>query len=126
MVRARKAIFLTWMARARASMTVWTDRRKTKGAARKYNINGNKLHDSYNEKQIFVCESNSDFLLPAIHKFGNFDITANLGGNHRCNYYQRNYMGATELAIPRVWNLGNSSQRPIAENYESEKIVNSA
>ncbi len=71
-------------------------------------------------------ESNSDFLLTATRKFGEFDITANIGGNHRRNFYQRNYMGATELAIPRVWNMGNSRQRPVVENSFSERVVNSA
>lgn len=110
---------------ARSGTDFYQDRRRTKGAARKDNINGSKLYDSYNEEQVFVRESNSDFLLTAMHKFGEFDITANIGGNHRRNFYQRNYMGATELAIPRVWNLGNSRQRPIVENSFSEKIVNS-
>ena len=119
--------FTDWLTLiARSGTDFYEDRRKTRGAARKDNINGNKLYDSYNEEQIFVRESNSDFLLTAMHKFGDFDITANIGGNHRRNYYQRNYMGATELAIPRVWNLGNSRQRPIVENSFSEKIVNSA
>ncbi len=119
--------FTEWLSlTARSGTDFYEDRRKTKGAARKDNINGNKLYDSYNEEQIFVRESNSDFLLTAMHKFGEFDITANIGGNHRRNYYQRNYMGATELAIPRVWNLGNSRQRPVVENSFSEKIVNSA
>ena len=119
--------FTDWLSlTARSGTDFYEDRRKTKGAARKDNINGNKLYDSYNEEQIFVRESNSDFLLTAMHKFGEFDITANFGGNHRRNYYQRNYMGATELAIPRVWNLGNSRQRPVVENSFSEKIVNSA
>ena len=119
--------FTDWLTlTARSGTDFYEDRRQTRGAARKDNINGNKLYDSYNEEQIFVRESNSDFLLTGMRKFGDFDLTANVGGNHRRNYYQRNYMGATELAIPRVWNLGNSRQRPIAENYRSEKIVNSA
>ncbi|WP_025764672.1 SusC/RagA family TonB-linked outer membrane protein [Dyadobacter tibetensis] len=118
--------FADWLSlTARSGTDFYTDRRKTKTAARKDNLNGNKLYDSYNEEQIFVRESNSDFLLNATKKFGEFDITANIGGNHRTNYAQRNYMGATELAIPRVWNLGNSRQRPVTENSYIEKTVNS-
>ena len=118
--------FTPWLTlTARTGTDVYEDRRKTKGAARIDNLNGAKQYDSYNEEQIFIRESNSDFLLNATHKFGNFDVTANVGGNHRYNYYQRNYMGATELAIPRVWNLGNSRQAKVAENSYTEKTVNS-
>ncbi|RDB05377.1 SusC/RagA family TonB-linked outer membrane protein [Runella aurantiaca] len=110
---------------ARSGTDVYVDRRKTKNAARIDNLNGSKQYDSYNEEQIFIRESNSDVLLTATHKFGEFDVAANFGTNHRSNYYQRNYMGATELAIPRVWNLGNSRQAKVAENSFTEKQVNS-
>lgn len=110
----------------RSGTDIYIDRRKTKNAARIDNLNGAKQYDSYNEEQIFIRESNSDVLLTATHKFGDFDVSANIGANHRSNYYQRNYMGATELAIPRVWNLGNSRQAKVAENSFSEKVVNSA
>ncbi|GAB3921458.1 SusC/RagA family TonB-linked outer membrane protein [Larkinella terrae] len=119
--------FTPWLTlTGRTGTDVYTDRRKTKNAARIDNLNGAKQYDSYNEEQIFIRESNSDFLLNAAHKFGDFDISANVGGNHRFNYYQRNYMGATELAIPRVWNLGNSRQAKVAENSYTQKEVNSA
>ena len=119
--------FTPWLTlTARTGTDVYEDRRKTKTAARIDNLNGAKQYDSYNEEQIFIRESNSDFLLNATHKFGDFDVTANIGGNHRYNYAQRNYMGATELSIPRVWNLGNSRQRPVVENSYIEKTVNSA
>ncbi|MFN3378279.1 MAG: SusC/RagA family TonB-linked outer membrane protein [Runella zeae] len=118
--------FTDWLTlTARTGTDVYIDRRKTKNAARIDNLNGAKQYDSYNEEQIFIRESNSDFLLTATHKFGEFDVAANLGANHRSNYYQRNYMGATELAIPRVWNLGNSRQAKVAENSFTEKVVNS-
>jgi TonB-linked SusC/RagA family outer membrane protein len=109
----------------RSGTDFYEDRRKTRGAARQAKLGTTQLYDSYNEEQIFVRESNSDFLLNATHKFGQFDVTANIGGNHRSNYAQRNYMGATELAIPRVWNMGNSRQRPVTENSFIEKTVNS-
>lgn len=118
--------FTPWLTlTARSGTDVYEDRRQTKTAARIDNLNGAKQYDSYNEEQIFVRESNSDFLLNATHKFGAFDVTANVGGNHRLNYAQRNYMGATELAIPRVWNLGNSRQNKVAENSYIQKTVNS-
>ncbi|WP_240163546.1 SusC/RagA family TonB-linked outer membrane protein [Spirosoma taeanense] len=118
--------FTPWLTlTARTGTDVYEDRRKTRNAARIDNLNGAKQYDSYNEEQVFVRESNSDFLLNATHKFGEFDVTANIGGNHRTNYAQRNYMGATELAIPRVWNLGNSRQAKVAENSFIQKTVNS-
>lgn len=118
--------FNNWLTlTARSGTDVYIDRRKTKNAARIDNLNGAKQYDSYNEEQIFIRESNSDFLLSATHKFGDFDVAANVGANHRTNYYQRNYMGATELAIPRVWNLGNSRQAKVAENSFTQKEVNS-
>lgn len=105
---------------ARTGTDFYEDRRKTKNAARTSN-----LLDSYNEEQIYVQESNSDFLLNAVRKFGEVDITANVGGNHRRNFYQRNYMAANELAIPRIWNMGNTRIRPLAENLYNVKQVNS-
>lgn len=109
----------------RSGTDFYEDRRKTRTAARQAKLGTTQLYDAYNEEQIFVRESNSDFLLNATRKFGEFDITANIGGNHRSNFAQRNYMGATELAIPRVWNMGNSRQRPVTENSFIEKTVNS-
>lgn len=118
--------FTDWLnLTARTGTDFYEDRRKTKTAARQAKIGASALYDAYNEEQIFVRESNSDFLLNATHKFGEFDITANIGGNHRSNYAQRNYMGATELAIPRVYNMGNSRQRPVTENSFIRKTVNS-
>ncbi len=118
--------FTDWLSlTARTGTDFYEDRRKTKSAARQAKIGASALYDAYNEEQIFVRESNSDFLLNATHKFGEFDITANIGGNHRANYAQRNYMGATELAIPRVYNMGNSRQRPVTENSFIRKSVNS-
>ncbi|MGG7660900.1 SusC/RagA family TonB-linked outer membrane protein [Dyadobacter sp. BHUBP1] len=118
--------FTDWLSlTARTGTDFYEDRRKTKTAARQAKIGASALYDAYNEEQIFVRESNSDFLLNATHKFGEFDIAANIGGNHRTNYAQRNYMGATELAIPRVYNLGNSRQRPVTENSFIRKSVNS-
>ncbi|MCF0053730.1 SusC/RagA family TonB-linked outer membrane protein [Dyadobacter sp. LJ53] len=109
----------------RTGTDFYEDRRKTKTAARQAVIGTSNLFDAYNEEQIFVRESNSDFLLNATRKFGEFDITANIGGNHRTNYAQRNYMGATELAIPRVYNFGNSRQKLVGENSFIKKTVNS-
>ena len=114
--------FAPWLTlTARSGTDFYQDRRKTKNAARTSN-----LYDSYNEDLIFVQETNSDFLLNATHKFGDFDVTANVGGNSRMNYTQRNYTGATELAIPRVWNIGNSRQRPVTDNTGyTKKVINS-
>lgn len=118
--------FADWLSlTARTGTDFYEDRRKTKSAARQAIIGTSALYDAYNEEQIFVRESNSDFLLNATHKFGDFDITANIGGNHRTNYAQRNYMGATELAIPRVYNFGNSRQKLVGENSYIKKTVNS-
>ncbi|MCE7066286.1 SusC/RagA family TonB-linked outer membrane protein [Dyadobacter sp. CY326] len=118
--------FTDWLTlTGRTGTDFYEDRRKTKSAARQAVIGTSNLFDAYNEEQIFVRESNSDFLLNATHKFGEFDITANVGGNHRTNYAQRNYMGATELAIPRVYNFGNSRQKLVGENSFIKKSVNS-
>lgn len=118
--------FTDWLTlTGRSGTDFYEDRRKTKSAARQAVIGTSNLFDAYNEEQIFVRESNSDFLLNATHKFGEFDITANIGGNHRTNYAQRNYMGATELAIPRVYNFGNSRQKLVGENSFIKKTVNS-
>ncbi|WP_221390288.1 SusC/RagA family TonB-linked outer membrane protein [Dyadobacter sp. NIV53] len=118
--------FTDWLTlTGRSGTDFYTDRRQSKTAARQATIGTTTLYDAYNEEVIFVRESNSDFLLNATKKFGDFDVTANVGGNHRTYFAQRNYMGATELSIPRVFNLGNSRQRPVVENSSIEKTVNS-
>jgi len=114
--------FTPWLSlMARSGTDFSEDRRMTKGA--RFNAT---RYGTYAEEQIFVEENNSDFLLSFNPEAkGSFHVSANFGGNHRTNYYQRNYMYASELAIPNVFNLGNSRQRPTAENRSTQKEVNS-
>ena len=114
--------FTPWLSLlARSGTDFSQDRRKTKGA--RFNAS---RYGTYGEEGIFVEESNSDFLLSFNPETsGALQVSANLGGNHRTNYYQRNYMYASELAIPNIFNLGNSRQRPTAENRSTRKEVNS-
>ncbi len=114
--------FAPWLSlMVRSGTDFFNDRRKTKGA--RFNAT---RYGNYAEEQIYVEENNSDFLLNLNKEIASdFNLSANIGGNHRSNNYQRNYMYASELAIPNVFNLGNSRQRPVAENRSTQKIVNS-
>lgn len=103
----------------RTGTDFFIDRRKRKGA--RYNA---AQFGNYGEEEIFVRENNSDVLLTYKGDYlGSFFVAANAGANLRTNYYQRNYMYASELAIPGVYNLGNSRQRPTVENFASEKAI---
>ncbi|SDK01848.1 TonB-linked outer membrane protein, SusC/RagA family [Catalinimonas alkaloidigena] len=81
---------------------------------------------SYSEDVYVAQETNSDFLFSITPKLGgDFEVSANLGGNNRMNEYRRDYMYAAQLAIPGVYNIGNSLLRPEVANSYTKKVVNS-
>lgn len=81
---------------------------------------------NYFEDARLFREINSDFLISANKTIGaDFNISFNVGGSRMDRWQQRNTGEAPELAIPGVYNLGNSSVTPQVSNYQSLKRVNS-
>ena len=96
------------------------DRRITKQAKGVGLPNG-----SYTEDIVYVRETNSDFLLTADRRFSDVHVVASVGGNTRRNYTQRDYLYASELTIPNLYNIGNAKSRPTVLNRITDKRVNS-
>ncbi|PKK37037.1 SusC/RagA family TonB-linked outer membrane protein [Siphonobacter sp. SORGH_AS_0500] len=96
------------------------DRRITKRAKGVGLVNG-----EFAEDNVYVQETNTDFLVTGDRKFGDFQATVSVGGNHRYNYFQRDYLQAPELRIPNLYNIANSAVRPNVYNRNTKKVVNS-
>ncbi|GAB3571880.1 SusC/RagA family TonB-linked outer membrane protein [Spirosoma luteolum] len=97
-----------------------TDRRVTKRAKGVGLPNGD-----YTEDIVYVRETNSDFLLTADKRFSDFHVVASVGGNARRNVTQRDYLYASELTIPNLYNIGNAKSRPTVLGRTTDKRVNS-
>ena len=71
-------------------------------------------------------ETNYEGKLNYNQTFGDFNILATVGANKRVSKYSR-FTGETDggLAITGLWNVNNSNNMPIVENYEEKHEVNS-
>jgi TonB-linked SusC/RagA family outer membrane protein len=105
---------------ARTGTDFSNDRRITKRAKGVGLPNGD-----YTEDIVYVRETNSDFLLTADKRVSDFHIVASVGGNQRRNVTQRDYMYASELTIPNLYNIGNAKSRPTVVGRSTDKRVNS-
>ena len=107
----------------RSGTDFWTDTREDIIAEKyaRYYPNG-----SYREEVLSRQETNSDFLLTYDNQLtSDFSLTANFGGNNRVNSYKRNYTLLRDLAINKVYNLGNYASPPFTESRIEEYEVNS-
>lgn len=98
---------------------------ETRSSQRPYssavNING-----LYRRQDLMYFERNSDFLLTYQGKeTGNFQWSANMGGNNLQINTAQNTVTANGLTIPGVYNLGNASSRPAVSEANTVKTVNS-
>jgi TonB-linked SusC/RagA family outer membrane protein len=81
---------------------------------------------NYREEKLFFEERNTDFLLSFNKNITeNFSLNANLGGNMMRQIYNNSDITAPELAVPGVYNLGNSRVALLSSNFRSEKRINS-
>lgn len=84
------------------------------------------INGLYRRQDLDYFERNSDFLLtynaPAMK---DFRITASAGGNNLQINTSSNIVTANGLVIPNVYNLGNASGRPLVEEMNTVKRVNS-
>ncbi|XWW46224.1 SusC/RagA family TonB-linked outer membrane protein [Fibrella sp. USSR17] len=80
----------------------------------------------YRQQSVFNMESNTDFLLRyKIRPTGNFQLTANAGGNSLIQSQKLTNQLADRLVIPNVYNLANSEQLPLTRSDQAEKRINS-
>lgn len=84
------------------------------------------INGLYRRQDLSYFERNSDFLLSyTAPKFGKFNLAATAGGNNLQINTSSNTVTANGLVIPDVYNLGNASGRPIVDETNTQKIVNS-
>ena len=84
------------------------------------------INGLYRRQDLSYFERNSDFLLSYSKlKIGIFNISASAGGNNLQINTTSNTVTANGLVIPGVYNLGNASGRPIPEEINTKKVVNS-
>lgn len=80
----------------------------------------------YRRQDLNYFERNSDFLLSyTAPKTGRLHMAASVGGNNLQINTSTNTVTANGLVIPNVYNLGNASSRPIVDELNTAKRVNS-
>ena len=107
----------------RSGTDFWSDVRENITAEKyaRYYPNG-----QYEEEVVSRQETNSDFLLTYDNQLTtDFSLTVNVGGNNRVNNYKRNYTKLQDLAINKIYNLGNYASPPVTESRIEEYEVNS-
>jgi TonB-linked SusC/RagA family outer membrane protein len=81
---------------------------------------------NYREEQIFLQETNADFLLSANRNLSS-DITfsASVGGNAMRRRYNLSDISAPQLTVPGIFSLNNSRVPLTYYSFASEKRINS-
>ncbi|MBO0952696.1 SusC/RagA family TonB-linked outer membrane protein [Fibrella forsythiae] len=80
----------------------------------------------YRQQNVFNMESNTDFLLRyKVRPTGDFQMTANAGGNILIQQQTFTNQLADRLVIPGVYNLANSEQLPQTRSDRAKKRINS-
>lgn len=99
----------------------YTERREDRAAE------GGYLQNAYQEDVLQFREDNYEFLAQYKKNFSSdMSLNVNLGANSRRNQFNRNW-GKTQngLSVPNFYNLSASIDRPVIEDFTSERIVNS-
>lgn len=109
----------------RGGTDLWTDTRRS--VTRNERIKSNtERTQSFFEDVHRRQETNLDFILSYNDYFGeNLSITAQFGGNHRTNYYKRNYVGVNDATINGLYNVANNASPNTNLSRIEEKEVNS-
>lgn len=81
---------------------------------------------SYREEQVFLQETNADFLLSLNKEIGtDFSISASVGGNAMRRRYNLSDISAPQLTVPGIYSLNNSRVALEYFSFQSEKRINS-
>ena len=117
--------FNDWLSlMVRSGTDVWTDTRID--VDRYERVRFSSRPGRYSEEVLRRQETNSDFIL-SIDKdvIPDLNISAQLGGVNRVNYFKRNYSRVNQLTIDRLYNLGNNASPNTDESAIIESQVNS-
>ncbi|NJB87457.1 TonB-linked SusC/RagA family outer membrane protein [Lewinella marina] len=109
----------------RGGTDLWTDTRRavTRGERIK---SGTERTQSFSEDVLRRQETNLDFILTYNGYFGeDFSLNAQFGGNHRTNYFKRNYIGVNDATINGLYNVANNASQNTNVSRIEEKEVNS-
>ncbi len=109
----------------RGGTDLWTDTRRS--VTRNERIKSfTERTQSFSEDVLRRQETNIDFLLSYNDYFGeNLSISALAGGNHRSNYFKRNYVGVNDATINGLYNVANNASQNTNISRIEEKEVNS-
>jgi TonB-linked SusC/RagA family outer membrane protein len=81
---------------------------------------------SYREEQIFLQETNADFLLSFNKDLNqNFSLAVSVGGNAMRRRYNLSDISAPQLTAPGIYSLNNSRVALEYYSFKSEKRINS-
>ncbi|WP_420458922.1 SusC/RagA family TonB-linked outer membrane protein [Neolewinella sp.] len=109
----------------RGGTDLWTDTRRA--VTRNERIkSGTERTQSFEEDVLRRQETNLDFILTYNNYFGeNLSVNAQFGGNHRTNYFKRNYIGVNDATINGLYNVSNNASQNTNLSRIEEKEVNS-
>ncbi|THH39307.1 SusC/RagA family TonB-linked outer membrane protein [Neolewinella litorea] len=109
----------------RGGTDLWTDTRRAVTRAERIK-SGTERTQSFSEDILRRQETNLDFILTYNSYFGeDFSLNAQFGGNHRSNYYKRNYIGVNDATINGLYNVANNASQNTNLSRIEEKEVNS-
>lgn len=80
-------------------------------------------YGDYREDDRNSLENNTDLLLNYNHKFGNWNISGLAGASERSFEYTSEWATTQDLALPGVYNLNNSLNKPYIYNFDSKMQV---
>ncbi|HEX2206359.1 MAG TPA: SusC/RagA family TonB-linked outer membrane protein [Longimicrobium sp.] len=116
--------FAPWLSGMVRSGTDWYEENRT----RTYQAGtiGQSGTGAFNETTIFEQETNSDFLLTAtLPARGDFDLSANFGGNRRDSRGRLKGSSVDSLIVPGLFNMNNRAVEPVLSDRRSARRVNS-
>jgi TonB-linked SusC/RagA family outer membrane protein len=82
-------------------------------------------YGDYRQDDRNLLENNTDVGLNYSHKFGNWSVGGLLGANERSFTYNSDWESTQDLAVPGVYDLQNSLNKPYLYNFNSKMQVNS-
>lgn len=108
----------------RGGTDLWTDTRRSVTRGERIKSNTERTQSFY-EDVLRRQETNLDFTLSYNDYFGeSLSISALVGGNHRTNYFKRNYIGVNDATINGLYNVANNASQNTNISRIEEKEVN--
>lgn len=109
----------------RGGTDLWTDTRLSVNRSERIK-SGTERTQSFSEDVLRRQETNLDFILSYNNYFGeNLSVNAQFGGNHRTNYFKRNYVRVNDATINGLYNVANNASQNTNASRIEEKEVNS-